>query len=63
MSQAVVLKELKEKLRRKFWECKDADENDWRKRLFEFEIESLNKRIQFLQEISDTANMQVVTTA
>jgi len=57
MSQAVVLKELKEKLRRKFWECKDADENDWRKRLFEFEIESLNKRIQFLQEISGAGNM------
>ena len=63
MSQAVVLKELKEKLRRKFWESKDADENDWRKRLFEFEIESLNKRIQFLQEISGTGKMQVATTA
>ena len=63
MSQAVVLKELKEKLRRKFWESKDADENDWRKRLFEFEIESLNKRIQFLQEISGAGKMQVATTA
>jgi len=63
MSQAVVLKELKEKLRRKFWESKDADENDWRKRLFEFEIESLNKRIQFLHEISGTGKMQIDTTA
>ncbi len=49
MNQATVLKDLKDKLRRKYWELKDTDENDWRKKLFEFELVSLNNSIAYLQ--------------
>ncbi len=62
MSQSTVLKDLKEKFRKKYWEYKDADDNDWQKRLFLFELESLNKRIEYLQQISAN-NLPVVVPA
>ena len=52
MSQSTVLKDLKEKFRKKYWEYKNADDADWQKQLFLFELQSLNKRIEYLQEIS-----------
>lgn len=52
MSQSTVLKDLKEKFRKKYWEYKNTDDADWQKQLFLFELQSLNKRIEYLQEIS-----------
>ena len=49
MSQATILKELIDKRRRKYWEYKDA--NDWRKYLLLYELECLNKRIEYLRQI------------
>ena len=63
MSQSTVLKDLKEKFRKKYWEYKDADDNDWQKRLFLFELESLNKRIEYLQQISVAKSLQVIVSA
>ena len=63
MSQSTVLKDLKEKFRKKYWEYKDADDNDWQKRLFLFELESLNKRIEYLEQIPVTKSLQVIASA
>jgi len=62
MSQATTLKDLKEKRRRKYWKFKDADQNDWRKRLFGHELISMNNSIEYLQQIS-IDNLQVVVPA
>ena len=62
MSQSTVLRDLKEKFRRKYWEYKDADDNDWQKRLFLYELESLNKRIQYLEQISVAKSLQVIVS-
>ena len=62
MSQSNVLKDLKEKFRKKYWEYKDADDNDWQKRLFLFELESLNKRIEYLQQISVAKSLLVIVS-
>ena len=62
MSQSTVLKDLKEKFRKKYWEYKDADDNDWQKRLFLYELESLNKRIEYLQQISGSKCLQVTVS-
>ena len=63
MSQSIVLKDLKEKFRKKYWEYKDADDNGWQKRLFLYELESLNKRIEYLQQITVAKSLQVVVPA
>ena len=63
MSQSTVLKDLKEKFRRKYWEYKDADDNDWHKPLFLFELESLNKRIEYLEQIPVAKCLQVIASA
>jgi len=62
MSQSTVLKDLKEKFRKKYWEYKDADDNDWQKRLFMYELESLNKRIEYLEQISVAKSLQVIVS-
>jgi len=62
MSQSTVLKDLKEKFRKKYWEYKDADDNDWQKRLFLYELESLNKRIEYLEQISGSKSLQVIVS-
>ena len=62
MSQTTVLKDLKEKFRKKYWEYKDADDNDWQKRLFLYELESLNKRIEYLEQISGSKSLQVIVS-
>ena len=50
MGQATTLNNLKDRRRRKYWEFKDATENDWRKQFFEHELESLNKLIEYLEQ-------------
>ena len=62
MSQSTVLKDLKEKFRKKYWEYKDADDNDWQKCLFLYELESLNKRIEYLEQISGSKSLQVIVS-
>jgi len=62
MSQSTVLKDLKEKFRKKYWEYKDADDTDWQKRLFLYELESLNKRIEYLEQISVAKSLQVIVS-
>jgi hypothetical protein len=42
------LNDLKEKLRKKYWELKDTPERDWKHKLLILEIESLRKRIDYL---------------
>jgi len=49
MSQTVILEELKDKRRRKYWEFKDADENDWRRQLFKHELANMTRLIEYLQ--------------
>ena len=54
MSQTILLNQLIDKRRNKFWEMKSLSENDWQKGLLQIELAALNKSIKYLQHFMVT---------
>jgi len=54
MSQAILLNQLIDKRRRKFWEMKGLPENDWQRCLLQIELSALSKSIKYLEQFIAT---------
>ena len=49
MDKKILLNSLIERRRKLYITLKNTDSKDWKKRLYELELDSLNKRIEYLE--------------